>query len=55
MSLERYKNKDDAFVKKHRSSQKFQEFRAKMAAMQESKKITKVDGHSYIETDLGFV
>ena len=54
--LERYIDKEKDFVQAHRSSPAFLEFRAKMAKMQQDKKITAVDGHSYIErSDLGFL
>lgn len=54
--LERYADKENAFLKEHRNSKAFTEFRAEMAKMQDAKRITLVDGHSYLEReDLGFV
>lgn len=54
--LERYKDKDVAFMKVHRSSPAFMKFRALMAKMQDTKQISLVDGHSYVEDSaLGFV
>ena len=54
--VERYIDKEKDFVQAHRSSPAFLEVRAKMAKMQQEKKITLVDGHSYIErSDLGFL
>ena len=53
--LERYKDKENDFVRAHRSSEAFKTFRAQMQKMQEEKKITVVAGESYIErSDLGF-
>ena len=53
--LERYKRKED-YLTTHRSSPEFLAFRAKMQAMVESKDISSVDGHSYIESAAhGFV
>lgn len=51
--LERYADKDDAFLKIHRSSKEFQEFRPKLKAMQEAGYVT-IDGNSYVDTMLGF-
>lgn len=53
--LERYKSKEPAYLTTHRSSPQFLEFRAKMAKLVESKDITSVDGHSYLESAAGFV
>ena len=54
--LERYADKENAFLKEYRNSKAFTEFRAAMAKMQDAKQITLVDGHSYLERqDLGFV
>ena len=54
--LERYVDKQEAFVKAHRNSPAFTTFRSVMAKMQETKQITLVEGNSYIErNDLGFV
>ena len=51
--LERYQDKENAFLKIHRSSEPFLTFKTKMQAMVESGEITKVDGQSYIE-QLGY-
>ena len=53
--LERYRDKNQAFLETHRSSPAFVAFKSKMGAMVEAKKITLVDGHSYLEqAGLGF-
>jgi quinol monooxygenase YgiN len=48
---ERYVNKD-AYLEIHRKSKRFLEYRAKLTDM--SSKFT-MEGHSYIETNLGFM
>lgn len=53
MIFERYINKD-AYLNIHRISKEFISFREKLQAMvQES--LVKLDGHSYLESSLGFV
>ena len=52
--LERYEDKDNAFLKIHRSSVPFQNFRAKLKAMEE-KGLVKVDGSSYLDSGVGHV
>ena len=52
--LERYEDKDNAFLKIHRSSVPFQNFRAKLKAMEE-KGLVKVDGNSYLDSGVGHV
>ena len=51
--LERYVNKD-AFVEIHRKSQEFNAFRSKLKTLEADKGVV-LDGHSYIETDIGFI
>lgn len=51
--LERYQDKEVAFVQVHRSSEPFQAFRPKLQAMQEAGHVT-VSGHSYLDAGLGF-
>lgn len=52
--LERYKNKDRDYLKTHKSSKAFQEFRPKLAAMEKAKQVVVV-GHSYSDSGVGFV
>lgn len=49
--LERYITKDD-YIEKHRKSNEFIEFRAKLLAMGNN---VILDGHSYIDSNYGFV
>lgn len=51
--LERYRDKEIAFVQVHRSSEPFQTFRPKLQAMQEAGYVT-VSGHSYLDAGVGF-
>lgn len=51
--MERYKDKENAYLKVHRSSQQFLEFRPKLQAMQEAGYVT-VDGESYLDSGVGF-
>lgn len=51
--LERYRNKDNAFLKIHRNSKQFLEFRPKLQAMQEAGHVS-VDGESYMDAGIGF-
>lgn len=51
--LERYADKDNAFLKVHRNSKPFLEFRPKLKAMQDAGAVT-VDGDSYVDSGLGF-
>ena len=51
--LERYKDKEIAFLKVHRSSLPFQEFRPKLKAMIDGGYVT-MEGDSYIDSMLGF-
>ena len=52
--LERYEDKDNAYLTVHRSSVPFQNFRAKLKATQE-KGLVKVDGGSYLDSGVGYV
>jgi quinol monooxygenase YgiN len=51
--LERYKDKDHAYLIVHRSSEPFLAFRPKLKAMQDAGYVT-VSGHSYIDAKVGF-
>lgn len=52
--LERYQDKDTAYLEIHKSSEAFLEFRPKLKAMQEAGHVT-IDGHSYKDSRMGFV
>lgn len=51
--LERYRNKEKAFLEVHRSSEAFKTFRPKLKAMEEAGLVS-VAGESYVDTDVGF-
>lgn len=51
--MERYKDKDNAFLKVHRSSPLFLEFRPKLKAMQEAGYVT-IQGNSFLDSGVGF-
>jgi quinol monooxygenase YgiN len=51
--LERYKDKDHAYLIVHRSSEPFLAFRPKLKAMQDAGYVT-VSGHSYLDAMVGF-
>mmetsp|Transcript_4956 Transcript_4956/g.14371 ORF Transcript_4956/g.14371 Transcript_4956/m.14371 type:complete len:177 (-) Transcript_4956:304-834(-) len=51
--LERYQDKDHAYLQVHRSSDEFQAFRPKLKAMQDQGFVT-LSGHSYLDAGLGF-
>ena len=51
--LERYRDKENAYLTVHRSSQPFLEFRPKLKALQDSGHVT-VSGHSYLDARVGF-
>ena len=53
MVLERYQDKENAFLKVHRSSAPFLEFRQKLQAMQDKGFVT-LSGHSYLDSGVGF-
>ncbi|GKY92976.1 hypothetical protein MPSEU_000266200 [Mayamaea pseudoterrestris] len=52
--LERYVNKQADYLEKHKSSREFQEFRAKLTAMQANKLVT-VTGQSYLDSSIGYI
>ena len=52
--LERYTDKEVAYLQVHKSSLQFLEFRPKLQWMQEAGHVT-IHGHSYEDTMLGFV
>jgi len=52
--LERYVDKDEAFLKVHRNSKPFLEFRPKLKAMQDAGAVI-VEGESYVDSGVGFV
>lgn len=51
--LERYRDKDNAYLTVHRSSEPFLAFRPKLKAMQDAGYVT-VSGHSYLDSKVGF-
>jgi quinol monooxygenase YgiN len=51
--LERYKDKENAYLKVHKSSEPFLAFRPKLQAMQEMGQV-KVSGNSYLDSGVGF-
>ena len=51
--LERYSDKENAFLKVHRSSQQFLDFRPKLAELEKAGKVT-ISGHSYLDSQIGF-
>jgi quinol monooxygenase YgiN len=53
MILERYKDKENAYLKIHKSSVPFLAFRPKLQAMQEKGLVT-ISGNSYIDSGVGF-
>jgi len=53
MILERYKDKENAYAKVHKSSEQFLEFRPKLKALQDAGHVT-IEGHSYVDTSIGF-
>lgn len=52
--LERYQDKEVAYLQIHKSSAPFLEFRAKLQAMQEQGHV-KISGHSYLDSGIGYV
>ena len=53
MILERYRDKENAYLQVHKSSQPFLEFRPKLKNMQDQSYVT-VSGHSYFDSEVGF-
>lgn len=51
--LERYQDKEVAYLQVHKSSTPFLEFRAKLQAMQEGGHV-RISGHSYLDSMVGF-
>lgn len=51
--LERYRDKENAYLKVHKSSEPFLIFRPKLAQMQTDGKVT-ISGHSYLDSMIGF-
>lgn len=52
--MERYEDRENAYLDAHKSSAAFLAFRQKLRVMQDQH-LVKVSGHSYRETGLGFV
>jgi quinol monooxygenase YgiN len=53
MVLERYQDKEEAYLQIHKSSTPFLAFRPKLQAMQEAGHVT-ISGHSYLDSGVGF-
>jgi quinol monooxygenase YgiN len=53
MIMERYKDKDVAYLMVHKSSAPFLAFRPKLQAMQEAGHVT-ISGNSYLDSGVGF-
>ena len=51
--LERYRDKENAYLKVHRSSAAFLEFRKKFQSMMDKGQV-KISGHSYLDSNVGF-
>lgn len=51
--MERYRDKENAFLKEHRSSAPFQAFRPKLQAMQENGHV-QISGESFTDSGIGF-
>jgi quinol monooxygenase YgiN len=51
--LERYQDKENAYLKIHKSSQDFLDFRPKLKELKDAGHVT-IDGHSYVDTMTGF-
>jgi quinol monooxygenase YgiN len=52
--MERYRNKDVAYLQVHKSSAPFLAFRPKLQAMQESGRVLRMSGNSYLDSGVGF-
>ena len=53
LMMERYRDQDNAFMKVHRSSSQFQEFRPKLKALIDGGHC-EMNGESYVDSGLGF-
>jgi quinol monooxygenase YgiN len=53
MVLERYQDKEEAYLQIHKSSAPFLAFRPKLQAMKEARHVT-ISGHSYFDSGIGF-
>lgn len=51
--LERYRDKENAYLKVHRSSEPFLAFRPKLAQLEKDGKV-EISGHSYNDAMIGF-
>jgi quinol monooxygenase YgiN len=51
--LERYRNKEHAYLQVHKSSAPFLQFRPQLAKLQDEGKVT-LSGHSYTDSQIGF-
>ena len=51
--LERYKDKENAYLTVHKSSAPFLTFREKLKSMQDKGQVT-ISGHSYLDSGVGF-
>jgi quinol monooxygenase YgiN len=51
--LERYQDKENAYLKIHKSSQEFLDFRPKLKELNDAGHVT-IDGNSYVDTMTGF-
>jgi quinol monooxygenase YgiN len=52
--FERYKDKEDAYLTIHKSSQQFLDFRAKLKEMERTHRV-KIEGQSYVEKGIGYI
>ncbi|KAL3800835.1 hypothetical protein HJC23_001672 [Cyclotella cryptica] len=52
--LERYSDKDNAYLNVHKSGGEFLKFREKLKGMQDRGEV-QIEGESYLETNVGFV
>jgi quinol monooxygenase YgiN len=53
LMLERYTDKENAYLQVHKSSEPFLEFRSKLQKLQEQGHVT-IEGHSYLDAGIGF-
>ena len=54
MIVERYKDKDHAYLGIHKSSVPFLQFRQKLQTLQDNGQVT-ISGHSYLDSNFGFI